>query len=264
MKSIVVLVGGILSSCCLLSGQRTPEMIEQQRAIDAAAQRAMESNDPYVPLAEQEWARKVNADRAATTTIAVPIPAAPKESEQAAPPGTVSVKALRHPISSKSRKLIEKAEDQIHHQDYAAAEKTLNEAMTIEEVRPYALAIFGSMQLAQYIRTNRLPLLSASLAALVEAVAQVPDDVSAKSNLGLAYYYAGDPDNALKEASKALQMDSTRVKTRYVMGLILGGQRRYAEAAYHLKLAAPQIPAANELLQRIEQLAAESSAIAQK
>jgi tetratricopeptide (TPR) repeat protein len=126
------------------------------------------------------------------------------------------------------------------------------------------LAILGSIQLTQYIRTNDPKVLCGALASLLEAASGLPGDPSIRSNFSLALYYSGDGENALKESSKALQMDPTRAKTRYVLGMILAAQSRYDESAFHLKTAASEIPAAKELLERVEQLARESSAVAQK
>jgi len=234
----------------------------QDRAKDLAAarQRAMEidhdpDQGPYVPLAEAEWKRLSNraADR---NQAGVPIPPAPKEDAQVAPAGTISVRAMQHPLSSKSRKILDKAASQIQNHEEDAAAATLESALKLEDARPGALAMQGSMQLTAYIRTRNVKILSGAIAALMEAEQTLSDDPSVLSNLGMAFYLAGDPDRAIVAASKSLQSDPSRAKTRYVLGLVLAFQRKYTEAAYHLKLAAGELPAANDLLKRVNQLAA--------
>ncbi len=240
----------------VLAAQPAKDPAAQKRATDPTLwMMNAEEHDPLVPIAEQERKQKFEGPVRNTQSVMIP-PPAPKET-QFAPAGTVSARALKNPLSSKGRKLVEKAQDQVRKQDYEAAKKTLDGAMKLDDARPYAMAISGSIALTQYIRSNDPKKLSVALAALIEAAPFLSDDAAAHSNLGLAYYFAGDEEQALREASRALQMDPARAKTRYVMGVILANQHRYSEAAYHLKIAASEMNAANDLLQRVQQLATE-------
>jgi cytochrome c-type biogenesis protein CcmH/NrfG len=269
MRIILSLLGGMLYLCGILSAQHPDDPATQERATDpvVARQRAMEidhdpDHGPYVPLAEAEWKRmSTSADRTNTTTF--PIPEAPKP-DQVLPTGTISVHEMQHPVSSKSRKILEKAEGQIRNHDDDAAAATLESALKLEDARPQALAMSGAMQLTAYIRTNNPKILSGSLAALMEASQTLSEDPSVLSNLGMAFYFAGEPERAFAAASKSLQYDPSRAKTRYVLGLVLAWQQKYSEATYHLKLAAGEMPAANDLLKRVERLALESPTVAQK
>jgi tetratricopeptide (TPR) repeat protein len=242
---------------------RTPDPITRLRAMEADHD---PDQGPYVPLAEAEWKRMMNSSERTNTanTTSFPIPEPPKHDAQVVPAGTISVHAMQHPLSSKSRKILEKAENQIRNHDNDAAAATLESALKLEDARPRALAMSGAMQLTAYIRTNNAKILSGSLAALMEASQTLSEEPSLLSNLGMAFYFAGDADRALATASKSLQYDPSRAKTRYVLGLVLAWQHKYSEATYHLKLAAGEMPAANDLLQRVEQLALENPAVARK
>lgn len=271
MRNIFFLLGGVLYLSGTLSAQQPVDSAPRDGAIQAAVrQRAMEmdhdpDHGPYVPLAEAEWKRLSTApDR--TNSASLPIPQAPKEDAQAAPAGTISVRAMQHPLSPKSRKLLDKAASQIQNHEDDAAAATIESALKLEDARPGALAMSGSMQLTAYIHTRNVKILSGAIAALMEAAQTLSDDPSVLSNLGMAFYLAGDPDRAFVAASKALQSDPSRAKTRYVLGLVLVWQHKFAEATYHLKLAAAELPAAETLLKRLEQeqLAAPGPTVAQK
>lgn len=260
MKTTCKIVAVSLCSCTLLLAQpqrdpRFPDMPPPDPRLDVALKQPLrqdfepQEQDPLVPMAEREWVRKAGEPM---RTVSIP-----REQEPVGRAGTVSIHALEKPLSSKSRKLIEKIQEQIRQQDMEGARKSLEAASKLDDARPYALAISASMRLAEYVRGNKnSELVRMALVELEEASPLIPSDVGAHSNLALAHYFSGDLDRGLAEANKALQLDPARAKTRYVLGVILCGQGRYAEAAFHLKQASSEIAAARELLPSVEQLAA--------
>src|SRR5262245_14809821 len=145
MKTTFKIVAASFCTFSFLPAQQSSPSADDMRFTQASYSSFFEAEErEYVPIAEREWNRP---------TVAPVRPIGQKE-ETFTPAGTISFKALQNPISAKSRKLVEKAEGQVREHDYAAATKTLSAAMTLEDARPYALALSGSMKLTQYIRTN--------------------------------------------------------------------------------------------------------------
>src|SRR3569623_2072665 len=115
---LFVLAAGFACSCCMLTAQ-SADLTAQQRTTDPLLRFTNpDDRDPSVPVAEQEWNKKL-AGSNRNNQPSLELPAPPKET-QLAEGGTVSVRALKNPLSSKSLKLIEKAQDQIRKQDYVA------------------------------------------------------------------------------------------------------------------------------------------------
>jgi tetratricopeptide (TPR) repeat protein len=163
----------------------------------------------------------------------------------------VSVQALRNPLSDKALKLLKKAEDETQKRDRVAAAKTLESALVLQDARPFALLMVGSEHLGEYFEARDPKLLRSALAELEEAVPQLPGEAAGHSNLALALHLKGDEERALREANKALQLDPARPKTRYVIGMILIEMGKISEALFHLKLAAPKFPDADQLVRTV-------------
>ncbi|MEO8097477.1 MAG: tetratricopeptide repeat protein [Acidobacteriota bacterium] len=205
-------------------------------AIPAAAQPG-ESFSPNVPsmVSPREAAE---AERSALFPRAFDLtakPVAPAEK------GSISVEELRNPLEGKSLKLILSAQDLLAKGEKARAMKVLQVAMDDKRAAPYALMILGT----EHLKTGDTV---AAIAELEESVRLLPSAAAMHSNLALALGWSGNGEQALRHATKALQLDPSRPKTRFVMGQILLLLGRKDEAEFHLKIAAAALPGARALL----------------
>ena len=126
-------------------------------------------------------------------------------------PATVSTDVLRHPLSSKARRLFEKA---MHHAElgnHAAAIQGLREALAKDpSSAPYADNLLG----LEYIETRRF---TDAKSSFEEAVRLMPHESANHSNYGLSLAIFGEWDSAEKEVRKALQLDRANSKAKLIL-----------------------------------------------
>jgi len=129
------------------------------------------------------------------------------------PASTVSLAELRHPMSPKAQKMLEKAQKLADMGQHDAAIAQLKDALKESSATPYAHSLLGS----EYLKTDRA---EEALEELKLATVQLPIAIN-YSNLGLALLLAGDTDRAEVETRRALALDRKAPQTHYVLGIVL-------------------------------------------
>jgi Flp pilus assembly protein TadD len=155
--------------------------------------------------------------------------------------GTISVQELRHPLEGKALQIILKARGFFAKGDSAQGMDQLRTAMRNPDAEPYALSILAT----EHLKRGDYEM---AIVELQDAIHLLPGLASNHSNLAFALGVRGRDREALREAQKAVQLDPAHPKYRYVLGQILLQMGRREEAAFHLKLAAEEIPGARALL----------------
>ena len=134
------------------------------------------------------------------------------------PAGAVSVEQLRHPISRKAAGMLRKAQNLAASGRHAEAIAQLQLAVQDRSAAPYAHSMLG----VEYLKTGQT---LAAIAELEQAAALLPRNEADLSNLGYAYFLAGDLDQGEQEARRALELDRDNPKTRRVLAQILAARR---------------------------------------
>jgi tetratricopeptide (TPR) repeat protein len=128
---------------------------------------------------------------------------------------TVSADVLRHPLSSKARRLFEKAMHFAEAGNHHAAIDGLRDALVkCPSDAPYAHNLLG----LEYIEAHEYTEAKESFA---EAARLMPRESSNHSNLGLSLAIVGDWDTAEKEERKALQLDKSNSKAKLILEALL-------------------------------------------
>jgi tetratricopeptide (TPR) repeat protein len=154
-------------------------------------------------------------------------------------PLTVSVEELRHPVSRKGRKLLEKAEAVSRVGDHSKAIEELNAALKDPSAAPYAHGALG----LEYVRLHRI---ADAIAEFEEAIALRPRSAKDHSNFGYALCVAGQIERGLGEIETALTLDQSLLKTRFLKGLILLDRDSHEHEAWaNLQAAGREIPSAH-------------------
>ncbi|MCU1340171.1 MAG: Tetratricopeptide 2 repeat protein [Bryobacterales bacterium] len=143
--------------------------------------------------------------------------------------GTVSVDQLRHPLSGKGERLIEKGQHYAKAGDHTKAINEYKHALDEPSSVPYAHSLLG----IEYLRTGDP---SAAIVELNEAVRLMPRVAANHSNLGYAFLLTGKRDMAEGELRLAIKLDQDTPQARYLLGLLLLDQKS-SEAAESLGLA---------------------------
>jgi Flp pilus assembly protein TadD len=139
-------------------------------------------------------------------------------------PPTVSADVLRHPLSSKARRLFEKAMHFAEMGNHHAAIDGLRDALVkCPADAPYAHNLLG----LEYIETHEYTEAKDSFA---EAARLMPRESSNHSNLGLSLAIVGDWETAEKEERKALQLDKSNSKARVILEALLVRKRKASDA----------------------------------
>jgi cytochrome c-type biogenesis protein CcmH/NrfG len=125
----------------------------------------------------------------------------------------VSADELRHPLSSKARKMIRRAQDDAHKGEHEKAIAELQLALKEPSAVPYARSMMG----AEYLRMNRP---ADALQQLNEAVRLLPHDVATRADFGLALYLTGEKERGEEEVRVALAEDQHNVKTIFLLDKI--------------------------------------------
>lgn len=171
--------------------------------------------------------------------------AQPPKQEQGHEGGSVSMAELLHPLEGDAREQIQTAERLLDEGKRDAAIGVLEAALEMPGARPYALGMLG----AQYLSFGDVAVATQTLKMAVDAL---PGHAGNHSNLAYALGLSGNLDAAVGYARRAVQLDPSRPKSRYVLGWILLNQGEAEESLHHLKLAAVEIPSAMELIEMLE------------
>ena len=142
-----------------------------------------------------------------------------REPEVKSGPSTISTDVLRHPLSSKARRLFEKAmhfaELGNHHAAIAGLRDTLAKCPADA---PYADSLLG----LEYFEVQEYAQAKASFS---EAARLMPHESSNHSNLGLSLAIVGEWDSAEQEERKALQLDKSNDKAKLILEALLVRKR---------------------------------------
>ena len=134
-------------------------------------------------------------------------------------PATVSADVLRHPLTSKARRRLERA---IHLADlgnHSAAIKELRETLVKEpSSAPYTDNLLG----VEYVENKQFAEAQTSFA---EAVRLMPHESVNHSNLGYSLAVAGNWNSAEQEARKAIQLDPSNTRAKSLLELLLRRRR---------------------------------------
>lgn len=140
-------------------------------------------------------------------------------------PVTVSTDVLRHPLSSKARRLFEKAMHYAEMGNHSAAIEGLQEALVkCPSDAPYTQNLLG----LEYIETNRFADAKNSFEAAVQLM---PRESANHSNFGLSLAIVGEWDSAEREERKALQLDKSNPKAKLILEALLMRKRTRSEHA---------------------------------
>jgi Flp pilus assembly protein TadD len=137
-------------------------------------------------------------------------------------PATISTDVLRHPLSSKARRLFEKAMHFAELGNHHAAITNLRDAMAkFPRDAAYAHNLLG----LEYIEVQQYADAKTSFA---EAARLMPHESSSHSNLGLSLAIVGEWDSAEKEERKALQLDKSNDRAKEILEALLLRKRNQA------------------------------------
>jgi Flp pilus assembly protein TadD len=130
-------------------------------------------------------------------------------------PATVSSDVLRHPLTSKARRRLEKARHLAELGKHPAAIQELRETLVKEpSAAPYAQNLLG----LEYVENGQF---AEARSSFEEAVRLMPHESFNHSNLGYSLAVAGDLNSAEKEARMAIELDPTNTKAKSLLDLLL-------------------------------------------
>ncbi len=138
------------------------------------------------------------------------------------PPGapTVSADVLRHPLSSKARRRLEKALRLSELGKHLAAIQELRETLVKEpSSAPYAHSLLG----VEYVENQQF---AEARTSFEEAVRLMPHESVNHSNLGFSLAVAGDWNSAEQEARTAIQLDPSNSRAKTLLDLTRGRKSR--------------------------------------
>ena len=133
---------------------------------------------------------------------------------------TVSVEVLRHPISAKARRLLEKAIEQAEQGNHAAAIESLRQVLA---KYPLDAAYTDNVLGLEYIATRQF---NDAKTYFKEAARLMPNESCNHSNYGLSLAIVGELEIAEKEERTALQLDSANSNAKYILEALLLHKRR--------------------------------------
>jgi Flp pilus assembly protein TadD len=156
--------------------------------------------------------------------------------------GTVAVSTLMHHPPKKAVKEMNAAIRAGHSE---TAQEHLRAALLIDPEFSEAHTNLGS----EYTRTGKFDLAYAEFDA---ALKTGPKGAMEYCNIAVVLLAMGRIDEAEREVRQALSVDARYPQANYLLGRILTSEPgHYQEATKYLKLAAPDIPNANVLLQKM-------------
>jgi tetratricopeptide (TPR) repeat protein len=160
------------------------------------------------------------------------------------PAGRVSVTQLLHPPDRKARQATVAAQKRSAAGDYAGAAEDLERAVRISP--DYAEAYTNLA--AQHIRLRRY---EQALGEIARATQLAGPTALALCNAAIAQLALGRESEAVESVRRSLELDPQYAPAHYLLGGLLGKDRRtLSEAVSHLELAAQKIPAARAALDR--------------
>ncbi len=131
-------------------------------------------------------------------------------------PATVSSDVLRHPLTSRARRRLEKA---VHLADlgkHPAAIEALRETLVKEpSAAPYAHNLLG----VEYVESGQF---AEARSSFEEAVRLMPHESVNHSNLGFSLAVAGEWNSAEQEAHTAIQLDPANSRAKTLLDLVRG------------------------------------------
>jgi len=131
-------------------------------------------------------------------------------------PATISSDVLRHPLTSKARRRLEKALLLSELGKHPAAIKELRETLVKEpSSAPYAHNLLG----VEYVQSGQF---DEARSSFEEAVRLMPHESVNHSNLGFTLAVAGDWNSAEQEARTAIQLDSANTRAKTLLEIIRG------------------------------------------
>jgi Flp pilus assembly protein TadD len=169
-------------------------------------------------------------------------------------PAAVSADQLRHPLTGKSLRTIQKAEKLIAAHDYVHAREELQKAVKDQAAAPYAHSLLGQ----EYERDGRF---GEAAVELEQAVRLLPSSVPDRANLGYALLMTGQFSAAEKELQRALELQPANPRTHLVLGMLYYTLKtRDREAQEHLEFAARELPGAHLMLAKFYRLTGRTDA----
>jgi tetratricopeptide (TPR) repeat protein len=139
--------------------------------------------------------------------------------------GTISSDVLRNPLSSKARRLLEKAMHHAEMGDHTAAIEGLRDALVKQPAAaPYIHSLLG----VEYLETRQF---AAAISAFEKSVRLMPHEAATHSNFGLSLAVSGQFDRAEKELRQALQLDHTNAKAKTILDVVLVTKRIQHQSA---------------------------------
>ena len=134
-------------------------------------------------------------------------------------PATVSSDVLRHPLTSKARRRLQKALHLSQLGEHSAAILELRETLVKEpSSAPYAQSLLG----VEYVRSQQF---ADARTSFEEAARLMPHESVNHSNLGVSLAVAGDFNSAEQEARLAIQLDPTNTAAKTLLNLLLRERR---------------------------------------
>ena len=134
-------------------------------------------------------------------------------------PATVSADVLRHPLSSRARRRLQKA---LHLADlgkHTAAIEALRETLVKEpSSAPYTQNFLG----VEYVANSQF---DEARSSFEEAVRLMPHESVNHSNLGYSLAVTGDLNSAEREARTALQLDPANSRAKKLLELLRHARR---------------------------------------
>jgi Flp pilus assembly protein TadD len=131
-------------------------------------------------------------------------------------PATVSADVLRHPLSSKARRRLEKALRLSELGKHPAAIQELRETLVKEpSSAPYAHNLLG----VEFVESGQF---DDARNSFEEAVRLMPHESVNHSNLGFSLAVAGDWNSAEQEARTAIQLDPANARAKTLLELVRG------------------------------------------
>jgi tetratricopeptide (TPR) repeat protein len=156
--------------------------------------------------------------------------------------GTVSVRQLRSPLSGKSKRMFDAAQKASAAGDFLKEIEILRGTLKDASAVPYARINLG----VAYVRAGQA---ATAIPEFQEAARLMPDDSVVHSNLAYALLLTKRMDEAEVEGRRALELDGSNFKARWVMGSILLDQGSHVEEAVEdLHFASREIPKARVML----------------
>ena len=134
------------------------------------------------------------------------------------------METLRHPLSGKALRSLQKAQDLIQAGDHVHALEQLREMAKISAAAPFAHSLLGQERL-------RLGHAKEAIPELQLGVSLLPSNVANRADLGLALLLTGEPQAAEQELRSALRLDPKNPRTQLVLGITLIANGKNEEEA---------------------------------